>query len=113
MRQLAVYYNDIEAGLLTESTPGRGYTFVYNDAYLKSDMPQVSLTLPKRAEPYEAEHLFSFFSNMVPEGGNRRVICRALKIDETDLFGLLSAMAGADFIGAVNIRKPHHNEANQ
>ena len=46
-----------------------------------------------------------FFSNMVPEGANRRVICRSLRIDENDFFGILEAMADKDFIGAVNIRR--------
>jgi len=40
-----------------------------------------------------------------PEGANRRVICRSLRIDENDFFGLLEAMADKDFIGAVNIRR--------
>lgn len=104
MRQLAVYYNDARAGILTEHNPGVGYGFEYDVAYLDSDMPPVSVTLPKRSEPYEAEHLFPFFSNMLPEGANRRVVCRSLKIDERDLFALLLAMSDKDFIGAVNLR---------
>ena len=54
MRQLEVYVNDVKAGLLTELNPGKGYTFVYTEAYAASDMPPVSLTLPKRKEAYEA-----------------------------------------------------------
>jgi serine/threonine-protein kinase HipA len=42
---------------------------------------------------------------MLPEGGNRRAICRSLRIDEQDFFGLLTAMADQDFIGAVDVRK--------
>ena len=68
-------------------------------------MPPISATLPKRIDAFYSEHLFPFFSNMIPEGANRRVICRALKIDEKDFFGLLEAMADRDFIGAVNVRK--------
>ena len=41
--------------------------------------------------------------NMLPEGANRKVICRTSRIDENDFFGLLSAMAGKDFIGGVHI----------
>ncbi len=44
MRQLEVYVNDVKAGLLTELNPGKGYTFVYTEAYAASDMPPVSLT---------------------------------------------------------------------
>lgn len=105
MRQLAVYYNDVRAGVLTECNPGLGYVFEYDPDYVGADLPPVSVTLPKRSEPYEAERLFPFFSNMLPEGANRRVICRSLRIDESDLFALLAAMSGKDFIGAVNIRR--------
>ena len=52
MRQLEVYVNDVKAGLLTELNPGKGYTFVYTEAYAASDLPPVSLTLPKRKEAY-------------------------------------------------------------
>lgn len=105
MRQLAVYFNDTKAGLLTEEHPGVGYTFLYGEDYINSAMPPISTTLPKRAEAYHSEYLFPFFSNMLPEGANRRVICRSLKIDENDFFGLLYAMADKDFIGAVNVRR--------
>lgn len=105
MRKLAVYYNDIEAGILTEKYSGVDYTFQYTEEYLSSKMPPISATLPKQSSAYSSEHLFPFFSNMIPEGANRRVICRSLRIDENDFFGLLEAMADKDFIGAVNIRR--------
>ena len=105
MRELYVYTNDNKAGVLSEERPGYGYTFIYDTAYLASDQPPVSVTLPKRQEAYQSEHLFPFFTNMLPEGANRKVICRTLKIDEQDFFGLLSAMANQDFIGAVQIKK--------
>ena len=49
-------------------------------------------------------HILPFFANMVPEGANRRMICRSHRIDEDDFFGLLTVMAGKDCIGAVNLR---------
>ena len=105
MKQLEVYYNDVKAGILSEQHPGTGYSFQYDEEYLDSAMPPVSATLPKQLEVYSAENLFPFFSNMLPEGANRRAICRNLKIDENDFFGLLEAMADRDFIGAVNVRR--------
>lgn len=105
MRKLAVYMNDTEAGILTEQSPGFGYSYQYNEEYLKSALPPISVTLPKQRDPYSSDHLFAFFANMLPEGGNRRVICRHFRIDERDLFGLLDIMADQDFIGAVNVRK--------
>jgi len=109
MKELAVYYNDIEAGILTEKHPGTGYTFQYKEDYLNSKMPPISATLPKQSTKYKSEHLFPFFSNMLPEGANRRVICRTQKIDENDFFGLLETMADKDFIGAVNVRRIYND----
>lgn len=102
---MAVYYNDTKAGILTELHPGTGYTFQYREVYLNSTMPPISATLPKQSNVYRSDYLFPFFSNMLPEGANRRVICRSLRIDENDFFGLLEAMADKDFIGAINVRR--------
>lgn len=108
MRLLDIYYNDTKAGVLTEINPGVGYTYKYEPEYISSDLPPISANLPKQENVFEADMLFPFFSNMIPEGANRGVICRAFKIDETDLFGILSAMADKEFIGAVNIRPSSH-----
>mgnify|MGYP002623159257 CR=1 FL=1 len=105
MRQLAVYQNHRLAGILTEQTSGRGYVFVYDKDYLASRGYPVSVTLPLRSEPYEASALFPFFENMLPEGANRRMVCRSRKIDEHDFFGILSALAGEDVIGSVSLKR--------
>lgn len=104
MRQVYVYMNDIRAGLLTEDAPGCGYTFVYDQQYLATDLPPISVRMPKRPEAYSSPALFPLFFNMLPEGGNRRAICRSAHLDEDDSFGLLIVMADKDFIGAVNVR---------
>ena len=46
---------------------------------------------------------------MLPEGANRNVICRTRRIDDNDLFGILIAMAGSDFIGGVNLKNARIN----
>lgn len=104
MRQLAVHLNDRLVGILTEHRSGRGYSFSYDSNYLLQGGPSVSVTLPKREISYESEKLFPFFTNMLPEGANRKIICSALRIDEEDFFGMLAAMADKDFIGAVGIK---------
>ncbi len=104
MRQVSVYVNDRKAGVLTEMHPGTGYSFTYDPDYLTSDAPPVSVSLSKRNASYESASLFPFFANMLPEGANRKVICRTFRIDEHDLFGILTAMAGKDFIGGVHIQ---------
>lgn len=104
MRQLNVYYNNTKAGMLTEQHPGRGYEFRYDPTYLLSGGKSISVTLPITKDKYESTELFPFFTNMLPEGANRSIICRHLRIDENDFFGMLSAMAGKDFIGAVHVK---------
>lgn len=103
MRQVNVYVNKRKAGVLTEMQPGVGYIFKYDPEYLSADTPSISISLSKRKDSYESSSLFPFFANMLPEGANRRIICRVHKIDENDLFGILVAMAGSDFIGGVQI----------
>ena len=105
MRKLSVYVNDRHAGFISENQPGKGYEFRYTPDYLQSDGGPVSLTLPKREEPYESEHLFPFFTNLLPEGANRKAVCRHAHLDEDDFFGMLMATVGTDMIGAVNFRR--------
>ena len=104
MRNLAVFWNDVRVGVLTERLPGRDYRFEYDADYVTSPMPHISVTMPKRLEPYESEHLFPVFANMVPEGALRRVVCHDHYIDEHDFFGLLMSMADKDTVGAVNFK---------
>lgn len=104
MRKLAVYEGDTLAGQLVEHTTSK-YTFTYSTDYVKSSMPPISLTLPKRTKPFVSEKLFPFFSNMLPEGVNRRTVCIINKIDERDSFGLLMFFAGKDMIGNVSFRR--------
>ncbi len=106
MRQLNVFWNDKLAGHLTELAPNNGYLFEYNPAYLNSDLPHVSLTLPKAQTCYKSKLLFPFFANMLPEGALRRLVCREHHLDENDLFGILSSMTHADSIGAVSLKNP-------
>lgn len=105
MRQLNVFWNDKKTGILTELLPGKNYRFEYYPSYVQSKFPHISVTMPKSDSPYESEHLFPFFANMLPEGTLRRVVCREHHIDETDLFGILYAMADTETIGAVSLKK--------
>lgn len=109
MRQLEVYVNEMKAGMLTEQNPGRGYRFEYSADYVSSDLPPVSLSLPKRNEAYTAENLFPFFTNLLPEGTNRKVVCREQRIDDRDFFGMLMATVGTDMIGSVNFKRVEHD----
>jgi serine/threonine-protein kinase HipA len=67
--------------------------------------PAISLTLAKTTQEYHSDFLFPFFYNMLPEGTNKQVVCRLLRIDENDYFGLLLSTAKYDTIGAVTVMK--------
>lgn len=102
MRRGTVYYRDRIAGALVEDD--QGYTFEYATDYLLDDsVPSVSLTLPKRAEPYRSPHLFAFFYGLLAEGVQKAIQCRYLRLDEDDDFGRLLATSQNDCIGAVYV----------
>ena len=105
MRSLEIDNHGIKAGLLTEETAGKGYRFTYDKNYVANGkLGAISKTLPLSETEYYSEKLFPFFANLLPEGLNRSVVCRANKIDENDDFGLLCAFSGKDIIGSVTVR---------
>lgn len=103
-RRGIVLLDNQDCGLIEETE--KGYRFQYLREFLASSNPHaISLTLPCRAECYEAERLFPFFSGLLAEGTLREIQCRTLQIDENDDFGLLLETAGGDVIGAVTVRR--------
>lgn len=104
MRKLVIYRNKEYAGILTEVSREL-YLFKYDETYYNNiSKPPISLTLPKSQQEYNSSFLFPFFFNMLSEGVNKQLQCRLLKIDEQDHFGLLSAIAQYDTIGAVTVK---------
>ena len=109
MRSLEIYRNGILAGILTEENR-KSYIFQYNENYINdTSKPAISLTFPKTQQKYKNEFLFPFFFNMLSEGVNKKLQNVQLKIDEEDSFGLLSATAQYDTIGAITV-KPFQSE---
>lgn len=105
MRAAEVFTNGVLAGTLSETDEGK-YIFKYDDAYLLDSRNRaISLSLPKRKEPFVADELFPFFYNMLSEGANKALQCMTLKIDENDAFGLLLATADNDTIGAITVKQ--------
>jgi HipA-like protein len=103
-RTASVYYNGRLAGELSKD--GKIYRFRYDPEYLAAPGSRpVSLTLPRRKDPYESEVLFPAFVNLLSEGANKRMQCRMLKIDENDYFSLLMATAREDSIGPITIKE--------
>ena len=106
MRKVDVYYGDVYAGQLVEQARG-SYEFTYDDAFLADrSTPPVSVNLPKSQKVYHSDKIFPVFTNMLPEGANRRALCRMRKVDEKDFFGMLEMICGMDTIGLVILKKP-------
>ncbi|MEO6522481.1 MAG: HipA N-terminal domain-containing protein [Mucilaginibacter sp.] len=105
MRQAKIIFKGEEAGIISQHDNG-SFSFLYNPSWTEdSRKPAISLTLPKQKAPYQSDHLFPFFYNMLPEGSNKQVVCKLNRIDLDDYFGLLLVTAKHDTIGAVNIQK--------
>ena len=105
MRKVNVYYGETYAGQLVELSKG-SYEFTYDDTFLSdSSTPPVSVNMPKSKKVYHADKIFPVFTNMLPEGANRRALCRLMKVDETDFFGMLEMICGMDAIGKFVLRK--------
>lgn len=101
-RSAKVYVNDDLAGTLQE-TPEGEFHFQYENSYLNnpSSLP-VSLTLPKRKEPYVSSFLFPFFDGLIPEGWLLDIATKNWKINPSDRIGLLFHLC-QDCIGNVSV----------
>lgn len=105
MRKLYIFISNICAGTLIEQSKSE-YIFRYNDDYfINPSFPSVSLTLPKTKQVYTSPYIFPFFTNLLPEGTNRRILCRLNKINEKDFFGMLLATENMDIIGNITLRR--------
>jgi len=101
LRHGLVGVNGRRAGVIAETATG--YAFTYDPIYLVDpSSPPVSLTLPKRSEPYVAERLFPAFCGLLAEGGLAEQQCRLHHLDERDTFGRVLATC-FETIGAVSV----------
>ena len=107
-RRAAVYNHDRRAGVLEELKDGT-FRFTYAPDYVReAETEPISLTLPKRSEPFESPSMFAFFYGLLSEGSTRSLQSTLLKVDEEDAFGLLVA-TGGDTIGSVTVH-PYDDE---
>lgn len=97
MRKARVMFKDTFAGIIEETE--RGYRFTYDPVFLENGKP-VAVEFPLQEKPFESEELFPFFQGLLPEGWYRDIVCRTLKIDKSDQFGLLIKTC-KDCVGAV------------
>jgi HipA-like protein len=105
MRFAKVLYKGKQAGILEQNNDG-SFMFKYNEEWLQDNTkPPISLTLPKAQKEFSSKELFPFFYHLLPEGVNKKMICRTYKIDESDAFGILLTTAKTDTIGTITIER--------
>ena len=110
MRQAKVLYKGALSGVVTQGDDG-AFRFVYDPLWLAdTKAPPISLAMPKQAEPYTSVGLFPVLFNLLPEGENRILLCRAFRLDQDDDFGLLLCIAKHDTIGAITVAEIKENE---
>jgi serine/threonine-protein kinase HipA len=104
MRRAKIYYDDLFAGILTETDEGE-YIFQYDTEYLKNHPDKFpAFNLPVRAEKYISNRLFAFFDGLIPEGWLLDMVHTTWKIDSKDRMGLLLASC-KNCIGAVSVHE--------
>ena len=90
------------AGTL-EKTGDENFIFSYDEKYLNSNNPQISMTLPKADKKFESDSLFPFFDGLIPEGWLLNLASTELRLNPLrDRFELLTRLCH-DTIGAVHI----------
>lgn len=109
MRQGNVYYNNILAGIITETNEGE-YEFQYNENYIKEHPEDLlTFTMPVTSEKYKDNRLFPFFEGLIPEGWLLDIASKNWRINQNDRMGLLLACC-KDCIGAVSIEPKENND---
>lgn len=105
MRAARILYKGETAGILTQNDDGN-FHFEYVEKWLSdAEKPAVSLTLPKKQKEFNSKALFPFFYHLLPEGANKRMVCKTFRIDENDAFGILLQTSRIDTIGAVTLER--------
>lgn len=104
MPALDVYLNETLVGELQQEKGE--LAFRYAPAYLDQPEPlPLSRHLPLGSEAFADAATRAFFANLLPEGGMREQVARALGLSPGNVFSLLEALGG-DCAGAVTVVSP-------
>lgn len=102
MRALTVRWGDRVVGALTIDDHG-DIRFVYDPQWLSDPVaPAISISLPKRADPFSRRECRPFFDGLLPEEGQREALAAALKVSKGNEFALLERIGG-DVAGALTL----------
>ena len=109
MRKAIIKYNNIEAGILTETDDGL-YEFLYDESYIQNDSSLfITFQMPVRTQPYASRRLFPFFDGLIPEGWLLNIASETWKINKNDRMGLLLACC-KNTVGTVSVHSINDND---
>ena len=104
-RVLDVWWDGRIAGQLTQDPHG-ALGFAYRPDWLRdADTPALSVSLPKREEPFSRGECRPFFGGLLPEESQREAAARALGVSRANDFALLDRLGG-DVAGALQLLPP-------
>lgn len=90
MRALTVRWGDRVVGALTIDDHG-DIRFAYDFQWLNDPVaPAISISLPKRADPFSRRECRPFFDGLLPEEGQREALAAALKVSKGNEFALVA-----------------------
>ena len=102
-RILNVWWDGRLVGRLSQNRHGE-LGFAYSSEWLGAGnaTPPISVSLPKRAEPFSRRECGPFFSGLLPEEGQRDAVARLLGVSRGNDFALLDRLGG-DVAGALQL----------
>jgi serine/threonine-protein kinase HipA len=102
IKSLAVWWDGARVGLLRVDENG-DLEFAYDGAWLADETrPAISISLPKRPEPFNRRETRPFFAGLLPEETQRDAVAHALGVSKANDFRLLERLGG-DVAGALTL----------
>jgi len=99
-KKLLIYLNEIFAGILEQDLSGR-LAFSYDEKYLASaDAIPLSISLPLGNENFSHNISSAFFSGILPDDYQRKILAKNLGVSERNPFAILFEIGG-DCAGAI------------
>jgi len=98
-RHLDVWLLGARVGTLSQVDGRLGF------AYAPGATTPLSQSLPIRTEPYDDRAARPFFAGLLPEGGKRKQIAKALQVSTQNDYALLDSLGG-ECAGAVTLLEP-------
>lgn len=101
MRKAKVYASGTQAGILSEISKGKEYTFEYGEGYTGIE---ISRTMLVNQKTYLFHEFPPFFEGLLPEGIQLEGLLKTRKIDKNDLFSQLVTV-GEELIGVITVKE--------